>query len=270
MSSWLRIAVATALVAAGSSTAAQWLNYPTPGIPRTASGAPDLDAPTPRAADGRPDLSGMWEPARDRPCPPQGCFDSNLAEHFMDIAWGRAGGLPYQPWAAALVKERLQKNSIEDPGSNCRPMGILKNHTAPFIRKMIQVPGLVVILTEREVTYRQIFTDGRPPPVDPQPSYNGYSTGQWEGDTLVVRTAGFRDDIWLDRAGNPLTATARLIERFRRRNYGHLDIDVTIDDPKAYTAPWTVALNQFLVVDTELIEYHCVENERDVQHYLGK
>ena len=187
----------------------------------------------------------MWEPEKDRPCPPRGCFDSILAEHFMDIAWGLKGGLPYQPWAAALVKERLQRNSIDDPGSNCQPMGIVKNHTAPFMKKVIQIPGVVVILNEREVTYRQIFTDGRPLPVDPQPSYNGYSIGAWDGDTLVVRTSGFRDGIWLDRAGNPITPAATITERFRRKDYGHLEIGVTVDDPKAYTSPWTVTLNQF-------------------------
>jgi len=264
------IVLAASVLAGARLADAQWLNYPTAGVPRTAAGAPNLDAPTPRTPDGRPDLSGMWEPDRNRPCPPQGCFDANLSEQFMDIAWGLKGGLPYQPWAAALVKERLQRNNIDDPGSNCLPMGIMKNHTAPFIRKMIQVPGLLVIITEREVTYRQIFTDGRPLPVDPQPSYNGYSTGQWDGDTLVVRTSGFRDGLWLDRVGNPMTPAATMTERFRRRNYGHLDIDVTIDDPKAYTAPWTLTLNQLLVVDTELIDYHCAENERDTAHYLGK
>jgi hypothetical protein len=249
---------------------AQWLTYPTPNVPRTAAGAPNLDAPTPRAADGHPDLSGMWEPERNRPCPPQGCFDSNLSEHFMDIGWGLKGGLPYQPWAAALVKERLQRNSIDDPGSNCQPMGIIKNHTAPFIRKVIQLSGFVVILTEREVTYRQIFTDGRALPVDPQPSFNGYSTGRWDGDALVVRTTGFREGLWLDRTGNPITPAATITERFRRPKYGHLEIEVTVDDSKAYTAPWTATLRQNLVVDTELIDYHCVENERDAAHYLGK
>jgi hypothetical protein len=264
------VVVAVAVLAVASPARAQWLNYPTPNVPRTAGGAPNLGAPAPRAADGRPDLSGMWEPEKNRPCPPQGCFDGDLAEHFMDIAWGLKGGLPYQPWAAALVKERLQKNNIDDPNSRCLPVGIVKNHTAPFIKKMIQVPGLVVILTEREVTYRQIFTDGRPLPVDPQPSFNGYSTGRWEGDVLVVRTTGFRDGIWLDRAGNPITTAATITERFRRPNYGHLEIEVTVDDPKAYTAPWTVTLKQHLVVDTELIDYYCGENERDSAHYLGK
>ena len=263
-----------AVVIAGTCAAplvsAQWLNYPTPGVPKTASGAPNLEAPAPRTSDGKPDLSGMWEPDKNRPCPPTGCFDAVLAEHFMDIGWGRPGGLPFQPWAAALVKERTKAFAVDDPGSNCQPVGIIKNHTLPFIKKIIQLPGLMVILNEREVTYRQIFTDGRPQPVDPQPSYNGYSTGRWEGDTLVVTSKGFRDGMWLDRAGSPLTPGATITERFRRTNFGHLDIDVTVDDPKAYTAPWTVTLKQFLVINTELIDYHCSENERDAKHFLGK
>jgi hypothetical protein len=149
-------------------------------------------------------------------------------------------------------------------------MGIIKNHTAPFIKKIIQLPGLLVILNEREVTYRQIFTDGRPLPVDPQPSYNGYSIGKWDGDSLVVTSKGFRDGIWLDRAGSPITPDATITERFRRKDYGHLDIDVTVDDLKAYTAPWTTTIHMSLVVDTELIDYHCAENEKDAQHFLGK
>ena len=264
------VAVAIAVACGAPPVAAQWLDYPTPGVPRTPGGEPNLAAPAPRTPDGRPDLSGMWEPDKNRPCPPTGCFDAVLAEHFMDLGWGRPGGLPYQPWAAELVKARSLKYAIEDPGSNCQPVGFIKNHTLPFIRKIIQVPGLMVILNEREVTYRQIFTDGRPLPVDPQPSYNGYSTARWEGDALVVTSKGFRDGMWLDRAGSPLTPDATVTERFRRRDYGHLDIDLTVDDPKAYTAPWTVTLNQFLVLNTELIDYHCSENERDAKHFLGK
>jgi len=270
MRTWLWSVVMASTVAHILPVNAQWLEYPTRGVPTTSDGAPNLAAPTPRTTDGHPDFSGMWEPEKDRPCPPRGCFDSILAEHFMDIAWGLKGGLPYQPWAAALVKERLQRNSIDDPGSNCQPMGIVKNHTAPFIKKVIQIPGVVVILTEREVTYRQIFTDGRALPVDPQPSYNGYSIGAWDGDTLVVRTSGFRDGIWLDRAGNPITPAATITERFRRKDYGHLEVGVTVDDPKAYTSPWTVTLNQFIVLNTELIDYHCAENEKDTAHFLGR
>ena len=266
----LSAAVIVAMVAVEAPAAAQWLNYPTPGVPTTASGAPNLEAPTPRVPDGRPDLSGMWEAEKNRPCPPTGCFDSILSEQFLDIAWGLKGGLPYQPWAAALVKERQRQNGKDDPNSNCLPIGALRMHTAPFIKKIIQVPGLVVILTERDVTYRQIFTDGRPLPADPEPSYHGYSTGRWEGDALVVRTTGFRDGIWLDRAGNPPTPAATMTETFRRKDYGHLEIGVTVDDPGAYTAPWTITLSQSIALNTELLDYHCRENERDVQHFLGK
>lgn len=266
----LNALVIAAVFAWAPSATAQWLTYPTPGVPTTSSGAPNLEAPTPRAPDGKPDLSGMWEPDKNRPCPPTGCFDSVLSEQFMDIGWGLTGGLPYQPWAAALVKQRQQQNGKDDPNSNCLPVGALRIHTAPFIKKYVQIPGLVVILTERDVTYRQIFTDGRPLPVDPQPSYYGYSTGRWEGDTLVVRTTGFRDGIWLDRAGNLLTPAATITETFRRRDYGHLDIGVTVDDPGAYSAPWTTTINQTIVLNTELIDYHCLENERDIQHFLGR
>ncbi len=272
MNVWLKAVVA--LVIAGTcaerTASAQWLNYPTSGVPKTASGAPNLEAPAPRTPDGKPDLSGMWEPAKDQPCPPQGCFDAVLGKHFMNIGWDRPGGLPFQPWAADLVKARLQQNSKDDPGSNCLPVGIVKNHTLPFIKKIIQLPGLTVILNEREVTFRQIFTDGRPLPVDPQPSYNGYSIGRWEGNDLVVTSKGFRDGIWLDRAGSPITPDATITERFRRKNYGHLDIDVTVDDPKACTAPWMVTLHQFIVLNTEMIDYNCEENEKDSKHFLGK
>jgi len=134
---------------------------------------------------------------------------------------------------------------------------------------MLQLPGLLVILYERNVDYRQIFIDGRPLPADPNPSFNGYSTGKWDGDTLVVETIGFRDDIWLDAAGNPLSDAAKITERFRRPNFGNLEITVTVDDPKAYTAPWTVELHQHIKPDTDLLEYFC-ENEKSFSHLVGK
>jgi hypothetical protein len=142
--------------------------------------------------------------------------------------------------------------------------------TYPPYRKIVQMPGLMVIMSERDVTFRQIFTDGRPLPKDPQPSFTGYSSGHWEGDTLVVQTIGFRDGMWLDRSGSPMTDAAKLTERFRRVNYGNLEIEITLDDPKAYTAPWTVRLNQFIVLNTELLEYFCQENEKDLPHLVGK
>jgi hypothetical protein len=132
------------------------------------------------------------------------------------------------------------------------------------------MPGLFVILSERDVTYRQIFVDGRALPDDPTPAWNGYSVGTWDGEALVVNTIGFRDDTWLDRNGSPMTAAAKVTERFRRINFGRLEIDVTVDDPKAYTRPWTVTLTQLLVPDTELLDYHCLDNERDRGHMVGK
>lgn len=263
-------ALALALSVISAPLPAQWLNYPTPGVPKTAKGEPNLNAPAPRTKDGKPDFSGMWEAEKNRPCPPDGCADMETGYQFADIGWGLKGGLPYQPWAAALVKARMEENGKDDPGSHCLPTGPIKLHLTPLMKKIIQIPGLIVILNEREVTYRQIFTDGRPLPEDPQPSANGYSTGRWDGDTLVVETNGFRDGIWLDRKGSPMTEAAKMTERFRRVNYGHLEIEITVDDPKAYTKPWTIKLNQYIVLNTEMIDYFCAENEKDAAHLVGK
>jgi hypothetical protein len=248
----------------------QWLKYPTPGVPKTPSGLPNLGAPTPRTADGKPDLSGIWEADNTNPCPPEGCPDMPSSREFINIGARLPGGLPYQPWAAELVKKRVADNGKDDPVSNCRPAGALRLLTFPPYRKIVQGPGLVVILSERDVTFRQLFTDGRALPKDPQPSFTGYSSGHWDGDTLVVETIGFHDGMWLDRSGSPMTDAAKLTERFRRVNYGNLEIEVTLDDPKAYTAPWTVTLHQFIVLNTELLEYFCQENEKDQTHLVGK
>jgi hypothetical protein len=226
------------------------------------------DKPVPRAADGTPDLSGVWELRKDRPCPRDGCPDMQLSEQFFDIGFGLAGGLPYQPWAAALVKERMARDGREDPTSSCLPGGIVKMHTSPYYNKVVQRPGLFLILHEREVTYREIFMDGRPLPADPLPSWKGVSVGRWEGDTLVVQSAGFREGIWLDRAGSPLTDAARMTERFRRTAHGRLEISVTVDDPKAYTRPWTVTIVQLLVPEADLSEFICLENEKDAARLL--
>jgi hypothetical protein len=249
---------------------AQWLQYPTTGVPKTPSGIPNLGAPTPRTAEGKPDLSGIWEADNTSPCPPYGCADMRMSREFLNIGAGLPGGLPYQPWAAELRKKRTADNGKDDPVSHCQPAGALRLLTYPPYRKIMQVPGLVVILSERDMTFRQIFTDGRALPKDPNPSFTGYSSGHWEGDTLVVQTNGFRDGMWLDRSGSPMTGAATMTERFRRVNYGNLEIEITLDDPKAYTAPWTVKLNQFLVLNTELLEYFCQENERDQTHLVGQ
>ena len=262
--------VLIALLAMSTAAHAQWLKYPTAGVPRTEDGKPNLAAPAPRTPDGRPDLSGIWqlEPA---PCGPEGCAgDYPAGPEFRNFGARLEGGLPYQPWAAALVKERSDQLGKDDPVGLCRPGGAVRFLTFPPYRKFVQLPGLFIILSERDVTYRQIFTDGRPLPVDPEPTFNGYSTGTWEGDALVVRTIGFREDTWLDRNGSPMSDAARMVERFRRVNFGRLEIDVTIDDPKVYTRPWTVTLNQQIVLDTELLDYHCMDNEKDAAHLVGK
>jgi len=228
----------------------------------------DLKAPAPKTADGKPDFSGIWAPEDNRPCAPGGCLDMKVPQEFVDIGWSVKNGLPYKKWAVDIVTTRRAANGGDDPTTHCLPGGVMKGHTTPLFRKILQVPGLVVILKESNASYRQIFTDGRPLPVDPQPSWDGYSSGRWEGDTLVVQTNGFRDGLWLDRSGSPLTESAHMTERFRRVNYGKLEIEITVDDPKAYTQPWTVKLNHFIVLDTELMDYICLENEKDLIHLV--
>jgi hypothetical protein len=258
------------LSAAAPPLAAQWLKHPTPGVPKTAAGTPRLDAPAPKSADGKPDLSGIWIPLDNRPCPAEGCADMRVGQQFVDMGWGIPGGLPYQPWAAALTKQRTAELRLNDPNSQCLPIGIVRMHTTPLYRKIVQTPGLAIILSERQVWYRQIFTDGRSLPPDPVPTWNGYSVGKWEGDTLVVQSGGFREGMWLDANGSPLTDAAKITERFHRTNYGTLDITITVDDPKAYTAPWTTTIRHQIALDTELIDYVCQENEKDMRHLVGK
>jgi hypothetical protein len=265
----IRLTTALALaLALPHVTAAQWLRYPTPGIPRLSDGTPNLAAPAPRTSDRQPDLSGIW--VLEANCPASGCADYPAGAEFGNLGAKLPGGLPYQPWAAALVKERSADLGRDDPVAACRPAGAVRILTFPPPRKILQLPGLLVILSERDVTYRQIFLDGRPLPTDPEPSWNGYSVGAWEGDTLVVRTIGLRDGTWLDRNGSPATDAATLTERFRRVNYGNLQVALTVDDPKAYLRPWTVTLNQKLFADTELLDYYCLDNEKDLQHAVGR
>ena len=263
---WLALLLATAV---SGLLSAQWINYPTPGIPRTRDGKPNLAAPAPKTADSKPDLSGLWEPASGGSLAPVAGATSTDPQ-FRDIAMNVKGGLPFQPWAAELVKARRADENKDDPDGHCQPLGLVKMHLHPYPRKMIQVPGLLLILFERDTNYRQIFTDGRPLPVDPQPGFNGYSTGKWEGDTLVVETKGFKDGEWLDVSGTPLTDAATVTERFRRPSFGKLEIEITVNDPKAYTKPWTIRVNQAFAADTDMLEFVCLENERDAGHLLGK
>jgi hypothetical protein len=250
----------------------QWLHYPTPGVPKLADGSPNLEAPTPRTPDGKPDLSGTWAPENNRPCPPEGCPDMEVPQEFFNIAWGLRRDLPFQPWAAEEKKKRMVENNKDDPVSRCQPGGIVKLHTTPLLKRFIQIPGLLVTLNEMDATYRQIFMDGRPLPEVDLPSAKGYSVGKWDGDTLVVTTKGFKDGLWLDRQGTPMSDAATITERFQRVNYGNMYIEITVDDSKTYTAPWTVKLHHQIVLDTDLIDYLCVENEKDVApgHMVGK
>src|SRR5579863_7482325 len=250
---------------------AQWLKYPTAAVPKAADGSPNLTAPAPRTPDGKPDLSGIWTMMCPTAGGPTMCLPERfVSREFADIGRSLDGGLPFQPWAADIVKARRAENGKDDPFTHCLPGTVARIHTVPFLRKIVQTPGLVIFLSEANASYRQIFTDGRPLPEDPDPSWNGYSTGHWDGDTLVVETNGFRDGQWLDRFGSPLTDQAKMTEKFQRVNYGTLKIELTVDDPKAYTRPWTVRLTQSIALNTELMDYICLENERDFPHLVGK
>ena len=261
---------------------AQWPDYPTAKVPKTADGKPDLAGPVPKAANGKPDLSGIWQYTRPPGPPPASAAATAAAavpdliplavrlSQFWNLGASFKDGLPFQPWAAELHRQRVAENSKDNPDAHCLPIGLMQFNTHGQPRKMIQTPDVIVILYEANSGVRQIFTDGRTAPKDPQPWWYGYSVGKWEGDTLVVETTGFRDLGWLDVEGSPLTESGKIIERFRRPDYGHLEIVVTIDDPKAYTKPWTVTVNQRIMLDTELIEFVCQENEKDAPHLVGK
>jgi hypothetical protein len=271
-----RLLFATAVVVALALAplGAQWPRFPDKKVPLKADGTVNLEAPAPRTADGKPDLTGVWlnewfyggqvrrPPAALPGEPPPSTF-GNIGANFPN-------GLPMQPWAKALMAERMRLGSKDNPDAHCLPMGIMQFHEHPQPRKMIQTPEVLVILYEGNAGVRQIFTDGRSlPNNDPQPWWYGYSVGRWEGDTLVVETTGVKGDGWHDINGSPQTEAVKFTERYRRPNYGTMKIDVTIDDPKAYTAPFTVRVNQKLMVDervdAELIEFICAENEKDVE-----
>ena len=272
---------------ASTHLAAQWLKYPTPGVPRKADGKVDMSAPSPRMADGKPDFSGVWmtgEPNRRTtglsspqqpagPRQPQNPNESSgdptaitASRQMANIGVDLPGGLPYQPWLVPIVKERTNNLAKDDPHIKCLPDNFLRAYGLPHLLKFVHAPNLLVVLNEMNAGDRQVFTDARPLPQDPTPSWQGYSSGKWSGDTLVIDTIGVRDDTWIDWNGSVLTPAAKVREQIRRPDFGHLDIQVTVDDPKAYTKPWTVALRQRIVVDTDLIDEICLENEQSLQH----
>jgi hypothetical protein len=279
----LMLALAVPLVAQwvlAAPLAAQWPAHQTPRVPRTSDGQPNLLAPAPRTADGKPDFTGIWSnPGWRAMGAATGVSGTGGAPGtpavlprgpglFFNIATGVQGGLPLRPEAAAVLAKRMADNSKDNPDAHCLPMGNMQLHTHPQPRKIIQTPDLIVMLYEGNAGIRQIFLDGRALPAqDPQPWWFGYSTGRWANDTLVVENAGFRDGGWLDVNGSPMTDAARVTERFTRVNYGNMDIEITVDDPKAYTKPWSVTVKHEIMLDTELIEFICLENEKSVKHF---
>ena len=262
---------AFALAAMPAVTLAQWFDFPTPGVPRTASGAPDLGAPAPRTPDGKPDFSGMWfanVPSRDY-CRTADCIqEERMAREQINIGMSLEGGLPYTDWSREQMVPRRANNGREDPHTYCMPPNFPRAWTLPQYMKIVQTPSLMVVLHEFNAAYREIYMDGRPLPEDPNPTWNGYSTAHWEGDTLVVETNGIRDDMWLDVQGSPITESGRVTERLRRLSFGLMQIEITVDDPKAYTKPWTVTIEMAYQADTPMLEEICLDDEQDTAMYL--
>lgn len=261
-----------------NSASAQWVNYPTPGIPRTRDGKPNLAAPAPRASNGKPDLSGVWH-VQATPLEEQkrlfgpnietvalpGMEPDQISKYVLNIlADFKPEDSPMRPEAAAILRQRSQ---LDRPSLNCLPWGVPASTLFAPVHKIVQTPGLIVMMLEVDSgATRQIYIDGRKLPADPDPLWYGYSAGHWEGDALVVETAGFNDKSWLDSMGHPHSEAMRVVERYRRRDFGHMDVDITIDDPKMYTRPFTIKVTQQLQPDTDILEYFCAENERDRRH----
>jgi hypothetical protein len=266
--SGLNYCAAALIIAAPAVLFAQWPDYPTSGVPRNPDGKPNLTAPAPRTGDGKPDFSGMWGWETRANCGAK-CDDTQVSREFINIASTLKNPLPYQPWVAELVKKRGVEQGL-DPNVHCMPRGAPRIWTDDYYKRIFQVPGRVIILTERNMQYRQIFTDGRPLPPDPNPTWNGYSIGHWEGDTLVVDTVGFNDRTWLDAAGHPHGEKLHVIERYTRTDSNTLQVAATMEDPDYYTKPWTVVTTATWAPGQELLEYICQENNRDTQHLVGK
>jgi hypothetical protein len=267
------------LLAAPVFVHAQWLNHPTAGIPRTPDGKPNLFAPAPGAADGKPDLSGLWQTLsappdvleRLIPGVTNGAGEEPLSQYFINIFFDfKPEDVPFRPSAAAMFRDRAQKFSKESPLPHCFPEGMPLVEMAPAPYKIIQTPAMILMLYERDTTYRQVHTDGRKLPDDPQPSWLGYSVGKWDGKALVVDSNGFNDRGWLDARGHTHSEALHLTERFHRLDFGHMEVMLTIDDPQTYTRPFSVKLQQRLLPDTDLLESFCADNEKDSSHLDGK
>jgi len=252
------------------SASAQWLNYPTPGIPRTPDGKPNLAAPVPKTTDGKPDLSGLWQRQRSANERTNAAIEGlSIGPSLENLMRTGEKIPPMLPAAEALYRQRVANLSADRPSGQCLPHGIPDQMLIPVPMKIVQDPGLTLILYEEFTRYRQVFTDGRPHPQASNPAWLGYSIGKWEGDWFVVDTRGFNDKSWLDDHGRPHTEALHTIERFRRRDFGHLDVEVTIDDPEAYTKTWSFPMQFQYLADTEIMEDVC-ENNRDTTHLVGK
>ena len=260
------------LLVLASPALAQWEQVPGKSVPRTDDGEPDLTAPAPRAADGKPDLSGVWLPDAEL-MPEDAGFELvegnlPLPLHLVDVmAALEPGEVEMQPWAAELLKERLASEGLHDPIAYCKPWGVTVHAANLLPYKIIQMPDLVLILNEQDTVFRQIFLDGRKPVEDPVPRWLGYSTGRWEDGELVVDTAGFTDQTWLDVSGHPHTESLHLTQRFRRLDAGHLEIETTVDDPDTYSQPFTYTISATVMADDDLLEFFCTDNEISSQHY---
>lgn len=266
----LQSLIGLSLLALGPLAQAQWIDYKTPGVPRQASGAPDLKAKTPRTAAGKPDFSGMWfanVPSKDY-CRTGDCIqEERMAGEQMNMGRKLEGGLPYTEWSKEQMKIRRADGGRYDPHTYCKPPNFPRGWTLPQYIKIVQTPKEMVILHEFNAAYREIYMDGRPLPEDPNPTWNGYSIAHWDGDVLVIETNGIRDDMWLDIQGSPITEHARVTERLKRLNFGLMQVEITVDDAVAYTKPWTVTIEMAVQVDTPMIEEICMDNEQDVKLY---
>jgi hypothetical protein len=263
----------TLLLAVAVTLPAQWPKQIDPNAPKNPDGSVILNAPPPKTAEGKPDFSGLWYVERAAPTQPAGALgqDAFRRSPFWNIGVSFKDGLPFTPYAAELRRQRMADESKDNPDAHCLPLGLgqLLHHPDPS--KIIQTATLIVMLWEANANMRQIFLDGRSAPKnDPEPWWYGYSVGHWEGDTLVVETTGFRDGGWLDVDGSPLTDQGKVTERYRRPDYGRMEVDFTVEDPKAYTKPWTIHVSKRLSPGEELMEFICSENEKDAQHFVGQ
>jgi hypothetical protein len=264
--------LAAACLAAGVTLDAQWLHAPMAGAPRTRDGKINMTGPVPRL-NGKPDLSGIWQVPGD-PRAPGGLFglgESLNSKYFRDIL---ADFPPDQRPLTAEGAERLRRNGLPgvfNPVLNCLPDGVPHGDLLPEPFKIIHARGVIVMLYEVETTFRQIFMDGRALPKEiGAPSWQGYSVGRWEGDTLVIDTIGFNDVSWLDARGTPRSTEMRIEERIRRIDYGHLELTITMTDPRTFTRPITIKVVAEMLPDTDLLEHYCAENEQDDKRMPGR